>query len=194
MHTSPAEQAVQRHVPAVLGQQVGPQLARAQQQDAHAAFQRAVHPPPFCVVHRPGVAAEHVLFVGCQVVPEGKTLWPDNRGVPLLFPTLLFHPFRRALAASVPACAPSYTAFATCRRPPVQSPAALQAGHGGLHFSSTTMRFPPPLRRIFLASAVLPATPSATNTPLTGSCRAAGQLHAGDNGFAQNSLHGLRIW
>ena len=42
----------------------------------------------------------------------------------LLSSSGMVHPFRRALAASLPARAPSYTALATCSRPPVQSPAA----------------------------------------------------------------------
>ena len=93
----PAEQAVEGHVPAVLRQQIGPQLAGAQQQDAHTAFQWAVHPGPFAVVHRAGIATEHLLFVGGQLRPEGERAGQTIA----VFRGLLHgtHPFRRALAA-----------------------------------------------------------------------------------------------
>ncbi len=53
----------------------------------------------------------------------------------------------------------------------MQSPAAYRPGTVVCIFSSTTMRFPSTAAPSFRASAVLPATPSATNTPDT-SCTA----------------------
>ena len=101
----PAEQAVQRHVPAVLGQQIGAQLPAAQQKDAHTAFQRAVHPGALGVVHRAGKAAQPLLFFRGQLLPERKRTG-QAPGVRRCFCHTV-HPFRSALAASVPASAPS---------------------------------------------------------------------------------------
>ena len=53
----------------------------------------------------------------------------------------------------------------TLNSPPVQSPAAYKPGTVVCILSSTTMRLPSTAAPSFRASAVLPATPSATNTP-----------------------------
>lgn len=105
MHTSPPEQAVQRHISAVLGQQIGAQLPAAQQQNAHAAFQRAVHPGTLGVVHRAGKTAQPLLLFRGQLLPERERTG-QTPGVRRCF-CHTAHPFRSALAASVPASAPS---------------------------------------------------------------------------------------
>jgi len=68
----PGKEPVQGHVSAILRQQVGSQLPGPQQQDAHTAFQGAVDPCPLGVLHRTGVAAQQLLFLRGQLVPEGE--------------------------------------------------------------------------------------------------------------------------
>lgn len=90
----PREEAVKGHVPAILGEKIGSQLAGAEEQDAHAVFHGAVHPLPFFVLDRPGGAAEKLLLLRGQLLPEreaaGQAVRAD-RG--------LFIQFRAALNA-----------------------------------------------------------------------------------------------
>ena len=67
------KQPVERDVPPILREQIGPQLARPQQQNAHAVLDRAVDPLPFPVAHRPGEAAELRLFLRRELVPEWES-------------------------------------------------------------------------------------------------------------------------
>lgn len=121
----PREEAVKGHVPAILREEIGSQLAGAEEQDAHAVFHGAVHQLPFFVLDRPGGAAEKLLLLRGQLLPEREAAGQAVRQTgDFLSNSGMIHPFRRALAASLPARAPSYTALATCSRPPVQSPAA----------------------------------------------------------------------
>lgn len=68
--------------------------------------------------------------------------------------------------ACKPAVAPSYTAFAICNKPPVQSPQAYNPFILVSIFSFTTILSFFVIAPNFLANSVLPATPCATKTPL----------------------------
>ena len=66
---------------------------------------------------------------------------------------------------SIPAIIPSFTALATCKVPPIQSPHAYKPSTVVCIFSFTTIFSFFTNAPIFLAKSVLPATPCATNTP-----------------------------
>ena len=106
-----AKEAVEGHVPAIVGEKIRPELAGAQRQDAHAVLHRAVDPLALAIAHRAGGSAEYLLLFGGQLVPEGEGTG-ETLAVLAAFGDRqdlrhLKSPFRSALAASVPARAPS---------------------------------------------------------------------------------------
>ena len=164
MHTSPANRRVEGDVPAVLAEQVGPQLACAQQQNAHAVLGWGCGHGPPCHSGPAGRTAQVVLLGLGQLVPEGKTAGQ----APFVRRLFTLHKNRPSAGPwrLVASHGPLVHRFGHLEQAAGAVACGEQAGDGGSScVRPTTIRLPSTSAPILRARAVLPATPRATNTP-----------------------------